>query len=217
MWAIGYWIVYPAWPTLAGYTRGMLGYSQRGRCAERSGGAREPGPVSRQARRHATRPDQGRPGPPALRHGRRRGGLPDQLRALPRPRRPGLAGYPNLNDDDWLWGGTIEAIHKTISFGIRSDQKDTRTSQMPRYGLDKLSTTRRSTSGRVRALPVRQGTIPAAAARPEGLRRAVRRLSRRGRQGQSGAGRTQPHRHASGSTAAAGRPSSRPSGPDAAA
>ena len=29
IWAIGYWVVYPAWPTMAGYTKGMLGYSQR--------------------------------------------------------------------------------------------------------------------------------------------------------------------------------------------
>src|SRR6185436_11240210 len=50
----------------------------------------------------------------------------------------GFTGYPNLNDDDWLWGGSIEDIHKTISFGIRSDSKETRTSQMPRFGLDKL-------------------------------------------------------------------------------
>ena len=50
----------------------------------------------------------------------------------------GFVGYPNLNDDDWLWGGTIEDIHKTISNGVRSDQKDARASQMPRY--------RRSTS-----------------------------------------------------------------------
>ena len=26
----------------------------------------------------------------------------------------GFAGYPNLNDDDWIWGGSIEDIHKTI-------------------------------------------------------------------------------------------------------
>jgi len=50
----------------------------------------------------------------------------------------GFAGYPNLNDDDWLWGGSIDEIHKTISSGVRSEQKDTRASQMPRYGLDKL-------------------------------------------------------------------------------
>src|SRR5262249_3216159 len=47
-------------------------------------------------------------------------------------------GYPNLNDDDWLWGGAIEDIHRTIAHGVRSDAKETRSSQMPRYGLDKL-------------------------------------------------------------------------------
>ena len=35
----------------------------------------------------------------------------------------GFVGYPNLNDDDWIWGGTIEDIHKTISNGVRSDQQ----------------------------------------------------------------------------------------------
>ena len=29
IWAIGYWIVYPAWPTVSSYTKGYLGYSQR--------------------------------------------------------------------------------------------------------------------------------------------------------------------------------------------
>ena len=29
LWSIGYWIAYPAWPTINGYTKGMLGYSQR--------------------------------------------------------------------------------------------------------------------------------------------------------------------------------------------
>ena len=29
-------------------------------------------------------------------------------------------GYPNLLDDDWLWGGTMEDIHLTITHGIRN-------------------------------------------------------------------------------------------------
>src|SRR5262245_31245871 len=29
VWAVGYWVVYPAWPTLTGYTKGVWGYSQR--------------------------------------------------------------------------------------------------------------------------------------------------------------------------------------------
>ena len=50
----------------------------------------------------------------------------------------GFAGYPNLNDDDWIWGGSIEDIHKTISFGVRSEHQDTRASEMPKFGVDKL-------------------------------------------------------------------------------
>jgi cytochrome c oxidase cbb3-type subunit 3 len=49
-------------------------------------------------------------------------------------------GYPNLNDDDWLWGGTLDDIHRTVQVGIRSDHKDARLSQMPKFGIDGLLT-----------------------------------------------------------------------------
>ena len=49
----------------------------------------------------------------------------------------GSKGYPNLNDDDWLWGGTLEAIHTTIQHGARYTQDpDTRVSEMPAFGAD---------------------------------------------------------------------------------
>lgn len=51
----------------------------------------------------------------------------------------GSKGNPNLNDDDWIWGGTLESIHQTIQHGIRFDQDDdTRTSEMPAFGRDEL-------------------------------------------------------------------------------
>ena len=34
IWAIGYWILMPAWPTLHGYTHGLLAHSQRERVAD---------------------------------------------------------------------------------------------------------------------------------------------------------------------------------------
>ena len=46
----------------------------------------------------------------------------------------GSRGYPNLNDDDWLWGGTLDDIYHTIAYGIRSDHPDTRYSEMPPFG-----------------------------------------------------------------------------------
>ena len=53
----------------------------------------------------------------------------------------GSPGYPNLNDDDWLWGGTAEDIHTTLQNGIRYTLNgDTRDSQMPAFGVDGLLT-----------------------------------------------------------------------------
>ena len=47
----------------------------------------------------------------------------------------GSKGYPNLNDDDWLWGGDLPAIHYTLTHGVRQpDHEETRFSQMPAFG-----------------------------------------------------------------------------------
>ncbi|MGB7203953.1 MAG: cytochrome-c oxidase, cbb3-type subunit III [Anderseniella sp.] len=47
----------------------------------------------------------------------------------------GAAGYPNLNDDDWIWGGDLQAIYTTIKHGVRNqDDADARASEMPVFG-----------------------------------------------------------------------------------
>lgn len=51
----------------------------------------------------------------------------------------GAPGYPNLNDDDWLWGGDLENIYLTIRHGVRNDDDDdARQSEMPAFGDDVL-------------------------------------------------------------------------------
>ena len=50
----------------------------------------------------------------------------------------GGPGYPNLLDDDWLWGGDVATIHETLLVGIRSGHEDTRDSQMPAFLTDEL-------------------------------------------------------------------------------
>jgi cytochrome c oxidase cbb3-type subunit 3 len=50
----------------------------------------------------------------------------------------GVKGYPNLNDDVWLWGGTLDDIKLTLTVGIRSTHPDTRQSQMPAFGKDEI-------------------------------------------------------------------------------
>jgi cytochrome c oxidase cbb3-type subunit 3 len=48
----------------------------------------------------------------------------------------GARGYPNLRDDVWLWGGSLEEIQHTLRVGVRSAHPETRTSQMPAFGRD---------------------------------------------------------------------------------
>jgi cytochrome c oxidase cbb3-type subunit 3 len=51
----------------------------------------------------------------------------------------GGPGYPNLNDDDWLWGGTLDKIYATIAHGIRYEgDDDTRLAEMPAFGRDQI-------------------------------------------------------------------------------
>ena len=102
--------------------------------------------------------------------------------------RPARKGYPNLNDDDWLWGGDLKAIQYTIAHGVRQPDDDaTRMSQMPAFGRDgilsrdadrgcrrPMSASSRSQEQAERRLAARRGAV----------RAQLRGLSRRGRQGQ---------------------------------
>jgi cytochrome c oxidase cbb3-type subunit 3 len=139
IWAIGYWIVYPAWPTMNGYTKGLFGYSQRTVLSEEISAARTAQAPFRD-KLAATPIDKIKDDAELLRFAMAEGAAAFQANCAACHGRgaQGFIGYPNLNDDEWLWGGTVAEIHKTISFGIRSEEKDTRASQMPRFGLDKL-------------------------------------------------------------------------------
>ncbi len=50
----------------------------------------------------------------------------------------GAKAYPNLNDDQWLWGGTLADIKQTITHGIRNENPESRVGQMPAFGRDGL-------------------------------------------------------------------------------
>jgi cytochrome c oxidase cbb3-type subunit III len=139
VWAFGYMIAYPSWPTLTSYTKGMLGYSQRSVVAEdlRIANDKQAG---LRAKLQATPLGNIRGDADLLRFALAAGNAAFQTNCAPCHGRgaQGFPGYPNLNDDDWIWGGTVDEIHKTIQYGIRNDDKRARASQMPRFGLDKL-------------------------------------------------------------------------------
>jgi len=49
---------------------------------------------------------------------------------------PAVMGFPNLNDDDWLWGGSLDQIMRTIRYGARSGHAKTHEGQMLAFGRD---------------------------------------------------------------------------------
>jgi cytochrome c oxidase cbb3-type subunit 3 len=49
----------------------------------------------------------------------------------------GGPGFPNLNDDSWMWGGKPEQVVQTIAGGVRdTTSAETRDSLMPAFGKD---------------------------------------------------------------------------------
>ncbi|MDO9638879.1 MAG: cytochrome-c oxidase, cbb3-type subunit III [Pseudotabrizicola sp.] len=52
----------------------------------------------------------------------------------------GGPGFPRLNDDIWLWGGTADEISTTLRVGINAAHPDTHFAQMPAFGRDELLT-----------------------------------------------------------------------------
>ena len=140
VWAIGYMILYPAWPTLNGYTEGILGYSQRAAVMEQVKAGHDAQSVFRN-KLESTPLEEVRNDPELFRFANAGGkaAFANNCAQCHGTGAQGGIGYPNLNDDDWIWGGDVEAIHYTISNGIRWPQdEDTRISDMPKFGQDEL-------------------------------------------------------------------------------
>jgi len=111
VWSIGYWVVYPAWPLVDGYTRGMIGYSQRNEVTKDIVAAKEAQAKFVAAIAERT-PAEIEKDSDLMEFVLRGGATQFGNNCAPCHGRgaQGFKGYPNLNDDDWLWGGSIEAI-----------------------------------------------------------------------------------------------------------
>lgn len=135
VWSIGYTIMYPAWPLLTDNTKGVLGYSSRAEVAQELVEAKSAQAVYLE--KIAALPLEEIVADKDLTQFAVAGGAAAfKVNCSPchGSGAAGGAGYPNLNDDEWLWGGDLEAIHTTIAHGIRYDQDpDTRVSEMPAF------------------------------------------------------------------------------------
>jgi cytochrome c oxidase cbb3-type subunit 3 len=136
-WSIAYWIVYPSWPLLTSYTKGAFNWQSRtavvADLAELKA-LRAP----MMDKLAAAKLDQIVADPQLLDFARATGFAAFRENCAPCHGAGGGGGrgYPNLNDDDWLWGGKLDTIAQTIRFGVRSSHDKTRMGSMPAFGRD---------------------------------------------------------------------------------
>jgi len=142
VWGLGYTVFYPAWPLIHGATPGVLGASTRADVAaeiqrfDAANAGIKAKLVAADLTAIGTDPELAQfarsAGAAVFRtncttcHGAGAAGVVGK-------------GYPNLLDNDWLWGGGLEAIHTTITHGIRNTtDADARYTEMPKFGVDGL-------------------------------------------------------------------------------
>jgi cytochrome c oxidase cbb3-type subunit III len=137
VWAIGYWVVYPAWPLISGNTTGLFGYSSRADVAVELANLNKIRGEKMVALGAASLADiEKDPALLALARARGKTVFGDNCAPCHGSGATGSKGFPNLNDDDWLWGGTLDQILQTIQYGARSGNAKAHEGQMLAFGKE---------------------------------------------------------------------------------
>lgn len=135
LWAIGYCVVYPAIPLLTENTKGTSGFSSRADLAAELDAAKTAQKATLD--KIAATPVADIAKDKALLEFAVAGGASAFKNNCAQCHGSGAAGgkgFPNLNDNEWLWGGKVDDIYTTLTHGIRYAQDpDTRTSEMPAF------------------------------------------------------------------------------------
>ncbi|MFV0474548.1 MAG: cytochrome-c oxidase, cbb3-type subunit III [Pikeienuella sp.] len=137
VWSLIIWVLLPAWPMVTTYTKGLLGLDQRVEVQEditRANAARAEWvtriadmPVAdiladeaMMARVNDTAPTL----------------FGDNCAVCHGAGAAGGPGFPDLTDNDWLWGGDPDTIMETLRVGINSPHPETRIAEMMAFGRD---------------------------------------------------------------------------------
>jgi cytochrome c oxidase cbb3-type subunit 3 len=141
IWSAVYVVVFPAVPWLSGYTKGLWGYSSRADLNQAIENLRAERAVwydqfAQKSLQDIAQDDR-------LLQFARAGGeviFAENCAACHGTGGVGRPGYPVLVDDEWIWGGTLDDVHTTITYGIRNANSDSRQSAMPAFGADGVLT-----------------------------------------------------------------------------
>jgi cytochrome c oxidase cbb3-type subunit 3 len=141
LFAIGYWILMPAWPLGVSYTKGLLGFDQREVVTRQvrdaaSARAAWTDRIERASFEEIAADET------LMRHVRETGRtlFADNCAVCHGVKGTGGPGFPNLAAGAWLWGGDPATIAETIRIGINSTNESTRVSQMMAFGRDGVLT-----------------------------------------------------------------------------
>lgn len=132
IWAIGYMVLYPSWPSLTGYAEGLLGTTNRIEHAKEMALVKE-SRVVWTSKFEGKEIGEVAKDPELLNYAMAGGRVifADNCQPCHGASGSGATNYPVLADDDWLWGGTLDDIQTTVAYGIRSGHDEERLSDMP--------------------------------------------------------------------------------------
>ncbi|RDV04363.1 cytochrome-c oxidase, cbb3-type subunit III [Undibacter mobilis] len=134
IWSIGYWVVYPAWPLVTNATQGLFGYHSRAAVVEDINALHAMrGPMMQQLATASTAEIAASPQLIDFARAQGRVAFADNCAPCHGAGGGGAKGYPNLNDDDWLWGGKLADIEQTIRYGVRSGNDKGHQGNMPPF------------------------------------------------------------------------------------
>ncbi|ODT89858.1 cytochrome-c oxidase, cbb3-type subunit III [Phenylobacterium sp. SCN 70-31] len=142
VWAAVYWVLMPAWPGITGYTKGLLGHSDRAQVARELDGLADLRRAG-EGRLKTASLQQIEADPELQAYAMQVGQsvFGDNCATCHGAGGAGAKGYPSLRDDVWLWGGKLDAIAHTIRVGVRSGHAGALgEAVMPAFGRDQMLT-----------------------------------------------------------------------------
>lgn len=166
IWSVGYWVVYPAWPSLSGYTKGLFGYSSRMELAKDMQALKAArGVKAEQLAKMSVDDIYANPDMRNYAIAAGRTVFNENCSACHQSGGAGAYGYPTLADDEWIWGGTLDEIKTTISYGVRNANPNSRQSEMPTFGgADGLLTPEQINAAADHVVALSKGSADAASA-----------------------------------------------------
>ncbi|MCC6889708.1 MAG: cytochrome-c oxidase, cbb3-type subunit III [Hyphomicrobiales bacterium] len=137
IWSVGYWILYPSWPLISSYTPGVLNWNSRTAVlADLEALRAQRGPLAERLAQSTLQEIAADENLSQFARAQGRPAFLENCAPCHGSGGGGARGYPNLLDDEWIWGGRLEDIELSIRHGIRSAQSTARQGSMPAFGRD---------------------------------------------------------------------------------